>query len=68
MFKSAVLFSKALLVFHIFAEDGLQQEFKERVCSLWNDVKLQIFESRCKKHTCHNLWTEICEITKIFIK
>ena len=42
MFKSAVLFSKALLVFHIFAEDGLQQEFKEQVCSQWNDLKLQI--------------------------
>ena len=44
MFKSAVLFSNALLVFHIFAEDGLQQEFKEQVGSLWNDVKLQILE------------------------
>lgn len=31
MFKSAVLFSKSLLVFHIFAEDNLQQSFKEQL-------------------------------------
>lgn len=31
MLKSAVLFSKALLVFHIFAEDSLQQSFQDQL-------------------------------------
>ena len=34
LLKSAVLFAKSPLVFHIFAEDHLQQSFKDQVCNV----------------------------------